>query len=234
MWDQDSKMFILLSWKTARIESSQNLFIWCLRSSSQLFVSLYVYIQGVGWSKRKFSFPIHSGPIGRIILAQISPTYLHLDIFGESIDFLKGASLPSIFIGWFDVEQVRSARIVMANAFPNRIEDGTGGVLNTLYAAEAYANFGYFGIIIGTIYIGILIQVLYIVFIRLPKNPIFLCLFVYFSINIPRTLVGGFADFIFNPIWIFITLLLIGMMLFIKLQIEITAYLKNRKLKSQL
>ena len=193
---------------------------------------MYVYIQDVNDIGTFLSYK--SGPIGRIIFAQIAPTYLHLDIFGSSLDFLKGASLPSMIIGWFDMEQVRSARLVMANAFPNRIEDGTGGVLNTLYIAEAYANFGYLGIIIGTIYVGILVQTLYIVFIRLPKNPIFLCLFVYFSINIPRTLVGGFTDFLFNPIWIFITFLFVGIFLFIKIRMDLTSYLRKRKVGNQL
>ncbi|WP_066290296.1 O-antigen polymerase [Bacillus sp. FJAT-29937] len=196
-------------------------------SGAAVIVVMYVFIQGV---KDLGSFLNYSsGPIGRIILAQISPTYLHLNLFGESIPFLNGRSLPSILIGWFDMEQVRSARLVMANAFPNRIEDGTGGVLNTLFIAEAYANFGYLGIILGTIYVGVLVQLIYIIFIRLPKNPVFLCLFIYFSINIPRTLVGGFTDFLFNPIWIFITCLFAGMLLFIRLRLDLFAYLGKRK-----
>lgn len=190
-------------------------------------VLMYVFIQDVKDIEAFLSYS--SGPIGRIILAQISPTFLHLDIFGESIPFLHGRSLPSTIISWFDMEQVRSARIVMANAFPNRIEDGTGGVLNTLFIAEAYANFGYFGIILGTIYVGILVQLIYIIFIRLPKNPVFLCLFIYFSINIPRTLVGGFTDFLFNPVWIFITCLFAGILLFIRLRLDLFTFLSKRK-----
>ncbi|MBS4190234.1 oligosaccharide repeat unit polymerase [Bacillus sp. FJAT-49705] len=190
-------------------------------------VFMYVFIQGVKDIDAFLSYS--SGPIGRIILAQIAPTFLHFDIFGDSIPFLHGSSLPSIITGWFDVEQVRSARLVMANVFPNRIADGTGGVLNTLFIAEAYANFGYLGVIFGTIYVGIFVQLLYIIFIRLPKNPIFLCLFIYFSINIPRTLVGGFADFLFNPIWLFITCLFAGMLLFIRFRLDLSAYFSKRK-----
>ncbi len=196
-------------------------------AGASAIVLMYVFIQGVKDFSTFFSY--NSGPIGRIILAQISPTFLHLDIFGNSIPFLNGASLPSIITSWFDMEQVRSARLVMANAFPNRIEDGTGGVLNTLFIAEAYANFGYWGIIFGTIYVGVLVQLIYIIFIRLPKNPVFLCLFIYFSINIPRTLVGGFADFLFNPVWIFITCLFAGMLLFIKLRLDLFSSFFKKK-----
>ncbi|MFO1444391.1 oligosaccharide repeat unit polymerase [Bacillus sp. Bva_UNVM-123] len=190
-------------------------------------VLMYVFIQDVKDLGAFFSY--NSGPIGRIILAQISPTFLHLDIFGNALPFLDGSSLPSIITRWFDIDQVRSARLVMANAFPNRIEDGTGGVLNTLFIAEAYANFGYLGIILGTMYVGVLVQLIYIIFIRLPKNPVFLCLFVYFAINIPRTLVGGFTDFLFNPVWIFITCLFAGILLFIRFRIDLFSYFLKKK-----
>ena len=190
-------------------------------------VLMYVFIQDVKDLGAFFSY--NSGPIGRIILAQISPTFLHLDIFGNALPFLDGSSLPSIITRWFDIDQVRSARLVMANAFPNRIEDGTGGVLNTLFIAEAYANFGYLGIILGTMYVGVLVQLIYIIFIRLPKNPVFLCLFVYFAINIPRTLVGGFTDFLFNPVWIFITCLFAGILLFIRFRMDLFSYFLKKK-----
>ncbi|PLR73695.1 O-antigen polymerase [Bacillus sp. UMB0728] len=201
-------------------------------SGGTLVILMYIFIQGVDDLGSYFSYS--SGPIGRIILAQIAPTFLHLNIFGESIPFLNGSSLPSILIGWFDMEQVRSARLVMANAFPARVADGTGGVLNTLYIAEAYANFGYMGIFLGTLYVGIFVQLLYIVFIRLPKNPVLLCLFIYFSINIPRTLVGGFTDFLFNPIWIFITFLFAGILLFVKLREDLASFYLKRKSGNQL
>ncbi len=202
-------------------------------SGGTLVILMYMFIQGVDDLGSYFSYS--SGPIGRIILAQIAPTFLHLNYFGSDIiQSLNGSSLPSILIGWFDMEQVRSARLVMANSFPARVADGTGGVLNTLYIAEAFANFGYMGILLGTIYVGIFVQLLYIVFIRLPKNPVLLCLFIYFSINIPRTLVGGFTDFLFNPIWIFITFLFAGILLFIKLREDLASLYFKRKSGNQL
>lgn len=194
-------------------------------SGGTLIVLMYVFIQGVDDIKHFFSYS--SGPIGRLILAQVSPTYLHLNIFGESLELLKGSSLPSILTKWFDIEHVRSARLVMENAFPARVEDGTGGVLNTLFIAEAFANFGFLGIVLGTMYVGVFIQLIYIVFIRLPKHPVILCLFVYFSINIPRTLVGGFADFLFNPVWILITCAMGGLLVFIRIKSDLFTFLRK-------
>ncbi|NEU44236.1 oligosaccharide repeat unit polymerase, partial [Enterococcus faecium] len=103
------------------------------------------------------------------------------------------------------------------------------GVSNTLTVAEAYANFGYVGIVIGTLYVGVVTQLLYIWFLRLPKNPLFLSLFVYFSINIPRTLVGGFSDFLFNPTWVLLVALFGGMALWLRVQGDLRAWFAAKR-----
>lgn len=175
-------------------------------------VTMYIFIQNVTSLNQFLSY--NTGPVGRAILAQIAPFFLHLDLFGNTIPFLDGRSLPSSFLSLYDLDHARSARLTLEYYFPNRVEDGTGGVLNTIYAAEAYANFGYVGVLIGTIYIAAFLQILYIVFLRLRKHPILIGLFVYFTINIPRTIVGGFADFLYNPLWIAVTVLTAGMLLF--------------------
>ncbi|WP_298467100.1 O-antigen polymerase [uncultured Psychrobacillus sp.] len=178
-------------------------------AGSALLIVMYVAIQGVTEIE---SFLSHnSGPIGRIILAQISPFFLHLDTYSHSLSFLEAKGLPSFIAGIFDIEQVRSARMVMENVFPENVDKGTGGVLNTIFLGEAFASFGYLGVIISIIYIAVVIQVLYIIFLRLPKTPVVIALFVYFTINLPRTLVGGVADFFFNPVWILMTVVLGGL-----------------------
>ncbi|MEH7484847.1 oligosaccharide repeat unit polymerase, partial [Neobacillus drentensis] len=195
-----------------------------------LLVGMYIVIQGVTSIESYLSY--NSGPIGRIIFAQIAPTFLHFDTFPQSIQFLNGRSLPASLINLFDMEQVRSARLVMERVFPEKVAEGTAGVLNTLFIAEAYANYGYIGILAGTIYVALLVQTLYISFLRLPKNPVFLSLFVYFSINIPRTLVGGFTDFLFNPIWILITCLFVGILLFIRIRNDLWGLWQKHKSRS--
>jgi oligosaccharide repeat unit polymerase len=219
-------MFLLVRMYIGKTKlSSAKVFAYGLAGSIVL-IGMYVVIQGVDDVQTFLSY--NKGPIGRLIFAQIAPTFLHLNLFGEALPFLNGRSLPSIITGLFDVDNVRSARMVMAHVFPERIEDGTGGVLNTLFVAEAYANFGYLGIIIGTFYVGIIIQLLYICFIRLPKNPVFLSLFVYFSVNIPRTIVGGFTDFLFNPIWILLVMLFGGMLLFLRVKADLWPFIRKR------
>lgn len=226
-------MFFLLRLYVGKMKFTvRKIVTWGIAGAVAL-IGMYIVIQGVTDVGSYLSY--NSGPIGRLILAQIAPTFLHLNLFGEALPFLMGRGLPSTFIDLFDIEQVRSARLVMTTVFPEKVADGTAGVLNTLFIAEAYANFGFVGVVAGTIYVGVLVQVLYITFLRLPKNPIFLSLFIYFTVNIPRTLVGGFTDFLFNPIWTLLTGLFVGILLFIRFRIDLTSlWLKNkvRKVRS--
>lgn len=151
----------------------------------------------------------NSGPIGRVILTQIAPMYLYVDRYDEIYPYLEEKALPEPILSLYGIEEKRSARVLIEDVFPEKVAEGTAGVLNTLYAGEAYAGFGVTGVIVGTILLGIFIQMLYIIFIRLPKHPIILSLFIYFTINIPRAAVGGFTDILFNPLWIMVTVLIL-------------------------
>ncbi|WP_242637944.1 MULTISPECIES: O-antigen polymerase [Bacillaceae] len=186
---------------------------------SFLLVCMYVFIQGVRTPAEFLSY--NTGPIGRLILSQISPFFLHLDLFGNKLPFLHGKSLPNILLQLYDFEpQVRSAREVMETVYPEKVTAGIAGVLNTIFAGEAYANFGFAGIIIGTLYIGVFIQIMYISFIRIIKHPITLSIFIYFTVTIPRVMVGGFVDFVFNPFWILLIVLFLGLLVLQKMKVD--------------
>jgi oligosaccharide repeat unit polymerase len=225
-------MFLLLRLYVGRMKFTWKRLFLLGTAGAIVLVSMYIVIQGVTDLQSYFSH--NSGPIGRLIFAQIAPTFLHLDIFGNSLPFLNGRSLPATIVEMFGMDQVRSARLVMQIVFPEKIKEGTAGVLNTLFIAEAYANFGYMGILAGTIYVAVLVQILYISFIRLPKNPIFLSLFIYFTVNIPRTLVGGFTDFLFNPVWILVTCLFVGILLFIRIRIDLANLWLNKRSRGEI
>jgi oligosaccharide repeat unit polymerase len=149
------------------------------------------------------------GPIGRTILTQIAPTYIYIDRFGEVYPYLYEKGLPASILELYDIDQVKSARLLMEDLFPNQVEEGTAGVLNTLYVGEAYAIFGVWGVVLGSIYLGAFVQILYMLFLRAPKHPVFIGLFVYLMINISRAMVGGFSDLVINPIWIALSILVI-------------------------
>jgi oligosaccharide repeat unit polymerase len=149
------------------------------------------------------------GPIGRIILTQIAPMYIFVDRFGEVYPYLHLYGLPDSILQLYDVDQMRSARVIMMDLFPEKVQEGTAGVLNTLYVGEAFATYGAWGVMLASVYLGVFVQLLYILFVRLPKHPVFISLFIFFIINIPRAMVGGFSDLVINPVWIVLFVLVI-------------------------
>jgi oligosaccharide repeat unit polymerase len=171
----------------------------------------------------------NSGPIGRMFLSQIAPFYMHLQLFGNGFPFLEGSSFPGIINQMFDQVHARSGRVAMGYFYPEKVEEGTAGVLNTLFIGEAYANYSYLGVIMSIFYLGMFLAVIYMVFLRLPKNPVFLGMFIYFTINIPRSVVGGFFDFIFNPLWIMISVFVFSVYFVIRVRIGVMDFLKNGK-----
>lgn len=209
-------MFILLNIYLGKLKLNFKRVISVGLLGIGIIIVMYVFIQGVTAPSQFLAY--NSGPVGRMILTQISPFYLHLDLFGEEVNFLNGQSLPNLLTGLYDYEQIRSARLAMEHYYPDKVAQGIAGVINTIFAGEAYANFGAAGIIIGTLYIGAFVQIMYISFIRLPKHPVTISLFIYFTVTIPRVMVGGFIDFVFNPFWIFILGLFLGLLFLRKLK----------------
>ncbi|WP_167013485.1 O-antigen polymerase [Chitinophaga sp. Cy-1792] len=130
----------------------------------------------------------------RIAISQISSLYKHMEIFPAEHAFIGFNSISQVLP--FMTSSERSARIVMEIASPSWIEMDMGGVYNTLFIGEAYANFGWIGVILCPIWIGFLIQTLFIVFIRLKKTPIFLGLFVFYSFN--SNITGGVNEYFYN------------------------------------
>lgn len=218
-------MLILASVYAGNIKLNKHRIAWYGTVASVLIIIMYISIQGVTDLENYLTYS--SGPIGRILLAQISPFFLHLDVYSHSIAFLDGKGLPSFIVNLFDMEQVRSARMVMENVFPENVDKGIAGVLNTIFIAEAFAMYGYLGILLSIVYVAIVVQIIYILFVRLPKTPVTIALFIFFTINIPRTLVGGFSDFLFNPIWIFLSIVSFGFLILEQYASQLLAALKS-------
>lgn len=143
-------------------------------------------------------FSYNRGIVGRIILSQCGGTFMTLDLFPSVIDHLGFSSVSSLWASLFNLEYSEtSARLIMGELFPGAVMEGTAGVMNSLFIAEAWANFGWYGLIISPIYVGFIIQSLFLFFLKSPKTPFFLAFFVYYSAR--SSLTGGFNAYIYNP-----------------------------------
>lgn len=192
---------------------------------SLLVVLLYILF----FDNLKLSnFAYNVGPIGRLIFTQIAGLYFHIYVFTEKEPFLMGSSFPQWMISVFDKEHVRSASIVIEYTHPDSVEQGIAGVINTLFIGEAFANFGYLGVIISIITAGIILQLMYIVFIRLTKSPVVIAAFVYFIMNFSAIITGGIVEFVYNVGMIFVIVICFSIYIFSKLLYEVIGRRKMR------
>ncbi|MBL7086419.1 MAG: hypothetical protein ISS28_04905 [Candidatus Cloacimonetes bacterium] len=172
-----------------------------------IFLVFVAYIFIGGYSFDESLIGLDSGPIARVMFAQIWGLFEHFEIFPNKIDFLQGASLPSYIAKFLGKEHITSARAVMEYFNPSGVEAGIVGVMNTHFIAEAWANWGFLGLFLSPIWVAAVIQIVFITLFRSPKNPINLALMTYFTVYLGMSITGGFVAYIYNVIVIFILML---------------------------
>ncbi|MDC4646010.1 hypothetical protein OHV73_19390, partial [Acinetobacter baumannii] len=156
----------------------------------------------------------NSGLVGRLTISQAFGTYLAFDLYPIVYDHIGFSSLTDLF----GESRERMAREIMLSVNSQGISDGTAGVVNTLFVAEAWANFGLIGVILSVIWVGFLIQVLYSSIIYSRKTPVVLGVYAYLTCKLPIT--GGFNDFFYNPVLFISIVLIFGIVLFVKLRVN--------------
>lgn len=155
----------------------------------------------------------NTGIGGRIFLGQSMGVYFSFDIFPVQEPHIYFSSFSRKIAEILGSEySERSSRILMEVLNPGGIKNGTAGVLNSLFIAEAWANLGYLGFFLSPIIVGFYIQTLFLFFITSKKTPIYLGLFAYFSYRLP--VVGSFNEFLYNPVQLIIFTLILFVMLF--------------------
>jgi hypothetical protein len=161
-----------------------------------LFMILLLYITLLSFDINTM-FVFNQGPIGRMILSSNAGVFLTYDIFPKNHDFLGFSSFSRILSDVFGLHHSeRSARYVMELVNPSGVSAGTAGVCNSLFVSEAWANWGITGVIFSPIYVGFLIQCLYLFFLSKRKTPFYLGIFVFYTIR--SSINGGINDYIYN------------------------------------
>lgn len=146
-------------------------------------------------------FDIYNGILGRTFFTQYGTLCFHFDLFPSIFDYLNGRSLnPTLlsFLGMDPETHLRSARIVMDFYGSKSVYEGTAGVMNAAFMGEAYANYGIFGVVGSTIWVGIVISIIFILLMRIKKTPITIALLAFLTQFIGNMTQGGFVDFIYN------------------------------------
>jgi hypothetical protein len=168
-----------------------------------ILVMIYVYIMDV---TNLFTF--NSGILGRVLLGQAAGTYMAFNYFPSTYDHIGFSSFSGAVSSFLNLDYSdRAGRLIMMAFNPKGVESGAAGVMNSLFIAEAWANWGLLGVIVAPIYIGIVIQLLYMFFLKSKKTPLLLGSYAYIATKLPIT--GGANDFIYSPVLVMLFLIML-------------------------
>lgn len=162
------------------------------------------YISIGGYNGKYLS--LTNGPLSRTLITQTGTMILHFDAFPTKNDYLYGSSFPKEIGILFGAKQenIRSARKVMEIYNRKAVQNGTAGVMNTLYIGEAYANFGFIGIIFSSIWIGLVLAFIMKKLIYSKKTALNIALYSQVSMILVSCLQGGVIDYFYNIAILFI------------------------------
>ncbi len=158
-------------------------------------------------------FTISSGPGGRIFMTQIATMFLHVDAFPEVHPFLEGASLPTLFADFLGITDswVRSGGIVMNIYNQAAVSQGIAGVMNSIFAAEAWANWGVAGVAVAPVIVGGIYSACTCFVVKHRKTPAMMVIYLIFFINFTTALLGGFVDYLYPLMTVVFALVFYGL-----------------------
>lgn len=173
-----------------------------------------------GYSGKYLS--LTNGPLSRTLMTQTGTMFLHFDAFQEKEDYLMGQSFPSEFdiFNKFEKHDIRSGRVVMEKYNKSAVQKGIAGVMNTIYIGEAYANFGFVGVVMSTIWIAIVVGFCVKKLIASKKNPLNIAVYTQISMLLVLCFQGGVIDYFYNISILFILMIYLILFIFVEREKE--------------
>ena len=156
---------------------------------------------------------LYNGPIGRTLFTQVGTLSYVFDLFPNTFNYLAGRSFaPTLLrlVGYDPEMHLRSAKLVMSYYGSEKVYEGVAGVMNSVFFGEAYANFGYGGILLSIVVVAIVVTFFFMVILKLKKTPLMIAFGAIMTIKIGNVSQGGFTDFLYNIDWIMTTIIFIG------------------------
>ena len=142
----------------------------------------------------------------RALAGSIQPAYHYLEFFPHHQDFLMGRSFPNPG-GILPIEPYKMTIEVMNWVDPN--DYGIVGTMPTVFWAEAYANFGIFGILFLPFIIGVIVYLVYYFIDKIENTPIKIGFFVWLMQHFKKLSITGFSDFLIDFYLIMLLFILI-------------------------
>ena len=146
--------------------------------------------------------------VERLFIAQEAAVFYAADYF-SSHSTLGFSSMDTIFNKILNITPAaRASEIFMNQYLPSMVVNG-GWNVNGFFAHETFSNFGYVGIVLGSVYGGVVNSLLCIYFRSREKSLLTMSFFSFYIVSVTTTL-SSFNSMLFNTqlILVFIIYLL--------------------------
>jgi oligosaccharide repeat unit polymerase len=140
----------------------------------------------------------------RATIGSIQPAYYYLEFFPDQQEFLFGKSFPNPG-GLLPFKPYSLTVEIMNWKFPEYIKWGVVGSMPTIFWAEAYANFNYYGVIIIPFFVGIAIWIISYLSNKIENTPIKIGLLVWLILHYKDLSITGFSGYLIDFYFIFVT-----------------------------
>lgn len=135
--------------------------------------------------------------ISRAFAGSVQPAYHYLEFFPQEHDFLMGGSFPNPG-GLFPWGGYRLPVEIMNWTRPELAERGIVGSMPTVFWAEAFANFGYLGIIVVPLLFGFLLFFVDHYVSKIRDTPIKVGFYVWMILHYSSLAQTGFSKFVID------------------------------------
>lgn len=141
-------------------------------------------------------FRFNSGFYGRTFLSGYFGFPLSLELFPSVItDQTYMIGVPKAVLSEQFVHAQESARLLKIYTHPETIKAGTGNLYSGFYMGEAWANYGYLGLVIAPFVVGFVVQSVHVVVLIHKKSPLLLAF--YAAVTVKWVVGSGFVSFLF-------------------------------------
>jgi len=157
-----------------------------------ILIVLYVYLHG---SSDVIS--ALGSVLGRTFTGQLQPAYHYLEYFPAYGDFLFGTSMPNPG-DIMPYEPASLSKMIYSWRFSDKAEIGIVGSMPTVFWGEAYANFSFYGVVIVSFILGIVIWTVDYLVNKLESTPLKIGILVWLLLHYAGISVSGFSKFILD------------------------------------
>lgn len=174
---------------------------------------VFLILVGYGMTTEHGAFDqllrFNSGFYGRTFLIGYFGFPLSLELFPDVITTeTYGVGIPSFILESTNLNATESARLLKMYIHPESVNAGMGNLYSGYYMGEAWANYGYAGLIIAPLIVGLVVQSVHLYLLKNAKNPWLIAFYV--ALTVKWVVGSGFVNFLFLKLLIWPLILFAG------------------------